>query len=265
MSDPQFMPIRQDTSLAFRHDGKTDTENGPAGLFWLGGFMSDMEGSKAQVLADLASKQGRPNLRFDYSGHGSSTGNFRDGTISKWLQESIEVFQTQTLGPRVIVGSSMGGWIAVLLYRHFRQHAPEVAARIKGLILIAPALDMTRDLMWGKYDEATRQQITQNGFYAEPSQYGDEPYIITKYLIEDGRQHCLLDKGIKVDCPVRILQGELDPDVSWQHGLKAYQAIEGQDVTFTLIKSGDHRLSTPRDLAILASTCSELFGLAGSP
>ncbi len=264
MIEPQFMPIRQDISIALRHDGRKDAANGPTGLFWLGGFMSDMEGSKAQILADLAVAEGRPNLRFDYSGHGRSSGEFRDGTISNWLEESVAVFQSQTSGPRIIIGSSMGGWLALLLYRHFQKTAPEIAARIKGLILIAPAADMTQKLMWDKYDTAARQEISDNGFYAEPSDYGDQPYIITRDLIEDGKQHCLLETGMKVSCPVRILQGDRDPDVSWQHGQEVYRALDGQDVTFSLIKSGDHRLSTPRDLEILRQTCRQLFSLAES-
>ncbi len=262
MAQPQFMTIRQDTSLAFRHDGKPDTANGPTGLFWLGGFMSDMEGSKAQTLADLAIKQDRPNVRFDYSGHGQSTGQFRDGTISKWLEESVAVFKGQTCGPRVIIGSSMGGWLALLMYRYLQAASPQTANRIKGLVLIAPAADMTTKLMWDKYDDPVRREITKAGFFAEPSAYGDQPYIITRQLIQDGKQHSLLEAGVEVSCPVRILQGEEDPDVSWQHGLEVYRAIAGDDVTFSLIKSGDHRLSTPRDLEILRQTCRQLFALA---
>ena len=264
MAKPQFMPIRQDIDIAFRRNGTKDRKNGPTGLFWLGGFMSDMEGSKAQVLADLAQSQQRPNLRFDYSGHGQSGGEFRDGTISKWLEESIAVFESQTVGPRIIIGSSMGGWLALLLYRHFQEHNPEIAKRIKGIILIAPAADMTQKLMWDKYDASVRKEISENGFYAEPSQYGDQPYIITKDLIEDGKQHCLLEAGVETNCPVRILQGEQDPDVSWQHGLAVYHALKGKDIIFNLIKSGDHRLSTPRDLETLRQTCQQLFCLANS-
>lgn len=264
MTKPQFLQIQQKTAIAYRHDGAKDTENGPTGLFWLGGFMSDMEGSKAQILADLAINEARPNLRFDYSGHGKSSGQFRDGTISKWLEQSIAVFENQTSGPRIIIGSSMGGWLALLLYRHFQKHDAKTASRIKGIILIAPAADMTQKLMWDKYDAAARNEITDNGFYAEPSDYGDDPYIMTRDLIEDGNQHCLLESGVKVSCPVRILQGEDDRDVSWQHGLQVYRALEGDDVTFSLIKTGDHRLSTHRDLETLKSTCRQLFALAES-
>lgn len=262
MSQVQFQPIRQDVAIAYRHDGAKDRKNGPTGLFWLGGFMSDMEGSKAAVLADLAKQENRPCLRFDYSGHGQSGGEFRGGTISKWLDESVAIFTDQTTGPRIIIGSSMGGWLALLLYRHFQQNAPEIAARIKGLVLIAPAADMTQRLMWDKYGKTARSEIIENGFYAEPSDYGDEPYIITRDLIEDGKQHCLMHAAIKVSCPVRILQGEQDIDVPWQHAFEIYQALEGDNVAFTLVKSGDHRLSTPRDLATLKQTCQQLMTIS---
>lgn len=262
MTKPEILRVRGDTDIAFRHDGPKDMGKGVVGLFWLGGFMSDMEGSKAQTLADLAVEQNRPCLRFDYSGHGSSGGKFTDGTISKWLEESVLVFKHETKGPRVIIGSSMGGWLAMLLYRHFIENDPEVAQRIVGIVLIAPAADMTEKLMWNTYSTEVREEMKQNGFYAEPSQYGDEPYIITKQLIDDGRQHSLMDKGLRVSSPARILQGEKDPDVPWQHGLDVYRCIEGDDVAFTLIKSGDHRLSGISDLVKLRQTCQELFELA---
>ena len=262
MSGLQFQSIRQNTAIALRHDGAPDHEDGPTGMFWLGGFMSDMEGSKAEILADLARHENRPCLRFDYSGHGKSQGEFRDGTISKWLAESVAVFEKQTTGPRIIIGSSMGGWLALLLYRYFQNHSPEIVARIKGIVLIAPAVDMTQKLMWAKYPEDAKKQIIENGFYAEPSQYGDQPYIITRDLIEDGKQHCLLPEGLNVSCPVRILQGEQDPDVPWQHGLEVYNAIEGGNVSFTLIKTADHRLSSPRDLMTIKQTCQQLFAIS---
>lgn len=264
MSRVQFQAVRQDTAIAYIHDGAKDDENSPTGFFWLGGFMSDMEGSKAGVLADLAEQENRPCLRFDYSGHGQSEGEFRDGTISKWLQEAVEVFKNQTSGPRIIIGSSMGGWLAMLLYRYFEQDEPEIASRIRGIILIAPALDMTQKLMWDNYDDMARNDIIENGFYAEPSDYGDEPYIITRDLIEDGKQHIMMDAAIKVSCPVRILQGEKDVDVPWQHAFAIYQALEGDDIVFSLIKSADHRLSTPRDLATLRQTCQHLSAMGDS-
>lgn len=253
---------RDGIELAWLADGPEGGAGNRCGLFWLGGFMSDMEGSKAEVLAELGRAYGRPCLRFDYSGHGKSGGVFRDGTISRWLSEAVEVFGALADGPRVIVGSSMGGWLALLLARHLKRVEPDAAQRFAGLVLIAPAADMTQDLMWANYDEATRKAITTQGYLKEPSDYGDEPYIITRDLIEDGRKHLMLEDGLEVSFPVRILQGEADPDVPWLHALKTSQAMRGDDVTMTLVKHGDHRLSTPSDLARLRATCLELCELA---
>ncbi|MGI9462877.1 MAG: alpha/beta hydrolase [Aestuariivirgaceae bacterium] len=249
---------RPGIELAWLADGPDGRDDGPAGLFWLGGFMSDMTGSKAEVLAGLALDRKCNCFRFDYSGHGASGGTFRDGTISKWLDEALQMFSQHAAGPRIIIGSSMGGWLALLLARHLHLHDQAAAARIAGMVLIAPAADMTEDLMWTGYDAATRRTIEQQGYLEEPSIYGPDPYIITRELIEDGRQHLMLSDGLDVPFPVRILQGEDDPDVPWQHALKLYQTLRGPDVTFSLIKAGDHRLSTERDLASLRETCADL-------
>ena len=262
MPQQQALIVRQDIAIAYRHDGAKDSKNGPTGLFWLGGFMSDMAGSKAQTLAALAIEENVPSLRFDYSGHGLSGGEFREGNISKWLEESVAVFESQTNGPRIIIGSSMGGWLALLLYRYFQQNKPAIAARIKAIVLIAPAVDMTQKLMWDKYSKDARRAILEDGFYVEPSDYGDEPYIITRDLIEDGKQHCLMKTGMEVFCPVQILHGEADRDVPWQHGQAIYQCLKGDHVTFTLVKSADHRLSSPRDLGLLKQTCRHLIALS---
>lgn len=254
--------VRPNVEITVVSDGSADKPQGPVGLFWLGGFMSDMQGSKATALADLAIAEGRPCTRFDYSGHGKSGGAFAAGTISEWLEEAIEVFCRRTSGKRVIVGSSMGGWLAVLLYRHLAKARPDDARRISGLVLLAPALDMTSDLMWNKYDQTVRDQIKKEGSYCEPSEYSPEPYLITRKLIEDGYKHLVLDEGTDVTIPVRILQGEDDRDVIWQHGLKAYLSLRGDDVIFQLIKGADHRLSDPANLFHLKQTCIELFALA---
>lgn len=226
-------------------DGK-----GP-GLVWLGGFRSDMLGSKAETLGDHAKKSGQGFLRFDYSGHGESEGKFRDGTISQWLEDANAAITQLTDGPQILVGSSMGGWITLLLaLRH-----PE---RIAGLILIAPAPDFTETLMWHDMDQATRKEIITKGFVETPSDYSDEPEIITHALIEDGRNNLVLDKSIPVKGPVRILQGMQDEDVPWKHALKIPHIIQSDDVTTTLIKSGDHRLSSDADLARLTQTVDEI-------
>lgn len=237
--------------IAYRQDGSE--QNGRCGFFWLGGFKSDMEGSKAESLATLAGRTGRPSLRFDYSGHGASGGGFTDGTISAWLEQSCHMFLTKAEGPRIVVGSSMGGWLALLLYRHMTRTDPEAARRIKGLVLLAPAADMTADLMWDQFPESVRRDVMEKGVWARPSAYG-EPYEITRGLIEDGRRHLMLTEGLEVHCPVRILQGDADPDVPPAHASKVFGALTGTDVTLTLLKGGDHRLSSEDQLQLLGET-----------
>jgi pimeloyl-ACP methyl ester carboxylesterase len=248
------------TPIAWIADGARPGSRDACGTFWLGGFKSDMRGTKAEALADHAVQARRSFVRFDYSGHGESGGAFVDGTISAWLDQAEAVFNAHAAGKRVLIGSSMGGWIALLLAR--RLITAGKADRLGGLILIAPAADMTRDLMWDKYGEEFRDEVVRLGKYERPSEYSDEPYVITRALIEDGKQHLMLDDGIDVPCPVRILQGEDDPDVPWEHGLKVYRALRGDDVTFALIKGGDHRLSTDRDLALLGEMAEALCAKA---
>lgn len=255
-TQPNFLQSDDGNRIAWLADGTGPSDTGPCGTFWLGGFKSDMRGTKADVLADHARATGRSFVRFDYSGHGESSGAFEDGTISAWLSHAEAVFMQAAHGPRVLVGSSMGGWIALLLAR--RLIGAGQAHRLGGLILIAPAADMTKDLMWDKYGDGFRDEVMQLGKYERPSEYSDEPYVITRALIEDGKQHLMLKDGFDVPCPVRILQGEDDPDVLWAHGLKVYHALRGEDVSFDLIKHGDHRLSTDRDLARLAETAEAL-------
>ncbi|MCW5673279.1 MAG: alpha/beta hydrolase [Xanthobacteraceae bacterium] len=231
------------------------------GLFWLGGFKSDMKGTKAVALGEYAAKTGRAFIRFDYSGHGESGGKFEDGTISQWLEESLAVFKTRTSGSQIVIGSSMGGWMALLLARALAND-PSLApdAKLAGLVLIAPAPDFTEELMWKNFSDEVRKQIETTGQWERPSVYGDPPYAITKGLIEDGRKHLLLGSPIQVKCPVRILQGVLDPDVPWQHAMKLVSCLAQDDVTMTLVKDGDHRLSRPEDIERLLKTVEELAG-----
>jgi pimeloyl-ACP methyl ester carboxylesterase len=249
----KFHEIRPGRRLAYlKEAGKSSAKTG---LIWLGGLRSDMTGTKAEALARYAKTSGRALLRFDYSGHGASDGAFTDAVISDWLSECEAMFAAHTTGPTVICGSSMGGWLALLL-------ATRLKARVAGLILLAPATDMTEKLMWEKATTDQRERLKREGRFVEPSAYSpDDPLIITKALIEDGRQYGLLDQDIKLSCPVRILQGDTDPDVPWEHGLATYQAIRADDCRFTLIKDGDHRLSTTRDLALLTQTAEELCGM----
>ena len=255
---PFHCDIRPGVRLAGLTDGPVQRLR-PTGLLWLGGFRSDMTGTKAGALARHAARQGRQAVRFDYSGHGASGGTLADATIGDWLAETIAVFDRHTSGPQVVVGSSMGGWLALLLARHLAAAASE---RLAGLVLIAPAADMTEDLMWNAYGEDFRREIMAKGAHERPSAYGGEPYLITRALIEDGRRHLVLPAGLTVSCPVRIVQGDADPDVPPAHARRVFDALAGDDIALTLVKGGDHRLSTPRDLALLSATVSALWARA---
>jgi pimeloyl-ACP methyl ester carboxylesterase len=256
------------------------------GLLWLGGFKSDMRGTKAEALDQWAKEHGRAITRFDYSGHGESGGDFARGTIGRWLEESLAVLEACCRGPQVAIGSSMGGWLALLLVRELARRAPTspvqgeyparaplsgragrslrsparrapVAAQVCGLVLIAPAVDFTEELMWRRFPEEVKRQILEEGCWQRPSQYSAEPYLITRGLIEDGRKHLLLGGMIETGCPVRILQGVQDPDVPWQHAVELVARFARDDVVLTMVKDGDHRLSRPEDIERLISAVAE--------
>lgn len=227
------------------------------GLFWLGGYKSDMQGTKAQALADWAGQKGRACVRFDYSGHGESGGGFTDGTIGRWLAETIAVFDACCRGPQVVIGSSMGGWLALLLARALRGRKEASAANIAGLILVAPAVDFTEELMWKRFTPEIRRELAETGVWARPSQYSPEPYLVTRQLIEEGRSHLLLGGMIETGCPVRILQGVADPDVPWQHAVDLTARFAQDDVVLTLVKDGDHRLSRPEDIERMLAAVAE--------
>src|SRR5882724_939486 len=227
------------------------------GLFWLGGFNSDMKGTKAHALDEWAAAQGRACVRFDYSGHGESGGSFADGTIGRWLEDSLAVFEQFCAGPQVVIGSSMGGWMALLLARELAKR-PRSAA-LAGLVLIAPAPDFTEELMWKGFSPEIRNEIETTGFWLRPSPYGDgAPYPITRALIEEGRNHLLLGSAIEVGCPVRILQGAQDPDVPWRHAFALAHRLPTDDVVLTMIQDGDHRLSRPQDIARIIAAVAEM-------
>ncbi|MFN0023576.1 MAG: alpha/beta hydrolase [Parvularculaceae bacterium] len=216
-------------------------------IVWLGGFKSDMTGTKAARLAEWAHATGRGFLRFDYSGHGGSAGRFEDGTISAWLNDALAAIDTLTVGPVVLAGSSMGGWIALLAALARRE-------RIAGLVLIAPAADFTEDLIWNEMTGEERDTVLRDGRIVEVSPYGDPPSIVTRALIEDGRKHLLLGGAIAIDARVHIIQGMADAEVPWRHALKLAECLQADDLTMTLIKAGDHRLSKPHELgAIIAA------------
>jgi pimeloyl-ACP methyl ester carboxylesterase len=232
-----------------------NNEERSPGLIWLGGFKSDMVGSKALALDAWAGRHERACVRFDYSGHGESGGDFKDGTIGRWLEESVAVYTRFCRGPQVVIGSSMGGWLALLLAQ--RLAVLEDAAPLAGMVLIAPAVDFTEELMWKPFPDAIKREIEENGFWLRPSEYSPEPYPITKQLIEEGRRHLLLGRLIEPGCPVHILQGVQDPDVPWRHAVELVSRFSRDDVVLTLIKDGDHRLSRPEDIERLLNAVAE--------
>jgi pimeloyl-ACP methyl ester carboxylesterase len=226
------------------------------GLIWLGGFKSDMSGTKALALEAWAVEHGRACVRFDYSGHGESGGAFIDGTIGRWLEESVAVFEQFCRGPQVVIGSSMGGWMALLLARAIAKREASPAS-LAGLVLIAPAPDFTEQLMWNGFPPEVKEEIQSKGVWMRPSGYGD-PYPITRALIEEGRKHLLLGSAIDVGCPVQILQGAQDPDVPWQHAFALAHRLPTEDVVLTMIQDGDHRLSRPQDIARIIAAVAEI-------
>ena len=235
--DPQFLATPRHR-LAYRKiDGK-----GPP-IVWCGGFASDMDSTKAQALAEWAEKHGRAYVRFDYSGHGRSDGRFDEGTIGQWASDARAIVEALCTEGPILVGSSMGGWIALLLTRAL-QGTPLAP---KGLVLIAPAVDFTEELMWAEMSDDIRTEITTKGAWYRDSIYGD-PLPITRALIEDGRNNLLFTGPITTHCRVHILQGMQDPDVPWKHAMRLVEHLPGDDVTTTLIRDGDHRLSRPQDI-----------------
>ena len=227
------------------------------GVVWLGGFRSDMLATKATALDDWAAGEGRAFLRFDYSGHGESEGRFEDGTISQWLGDSLAIIAAATEGPQILVGSSMGGWLALLAARRLAADGHPPA----GLVLLAPAVDFTERLIWPGLDDEARRAVIESGVYHRPSAYGP-PVPITRSLIEDGRRHLLLDGVVRSHAPVHVLQGMADADVPWRHATTLVEHFAADPVVVTLIKDGDHRLSRPQDIARLVAAVA---GIADVP
>lgn len=218
-----------------------------APVVWLGGFRSDMRATKAEALAEWARDNGRAYLRFDYGGHGESEGDFGDFTLSDWLGDALAMIESRCRQRPILVGSSMGGWIALLAARKLYGTPLQPA----GLVLIAPAVDFSEELMWAQMPDAIRKTILDEGVWLRPSEYSPDPTPITRALIEDGRKHLMFGGEIKAGCPVHILQGMRDPDVPWRQALKLVEHLSGDPVVLTLIKDGDHRLSSPADIARL--------------
>jgi len=228
-------------------DGRAPT------VVFLGGFRSDMTGTKAMALEEWARRSGRAYLRFDYLGHGQSSGRFEDGTIGRWLDDSLAVIDAQTSGELVLVGSSMGGWLSLLV-------ALQRPDRLAGVVLIAAAPDFTERMLLEGLSPEDRATLEREGRLVRPSQYSPEPSVFTWRLIEEGRRHLVLDKKLALPCPVRLLHGQGDPDVPWEYSLQIARHIEAPEVITTLVKGGDHRLSTPADIARLIATVEELTG-----
>lgn len=226
------------------------------GIVFLGGFRSDMEGTKAVALEAWARAEGRAFLRFDYSGHGRSSGDFLDGAIGDWFADARAAITALTEGPQVLVGSSMGGWIALLCAR-------ELGAKVAGMVTIAAAPDFTEDSMWSGFDEAARERLVAEGQVALPSDYSDAPYIITRRLIEDGRLNLVLRTALELPMPVRMLQGTADTDVPVAVATRLIGHATGPDLRLTIVGGADHRFSTPECLALIETSVAEVLGRIG--
>ena len=242
----QYLQLAENVRIAYqRSAGRTP------GVMFLGGYSSNMTGSKALELERWCRQQQRAFVRFDYQGHGASSGRFEDGTIGCWAADALAVFDRLTTGPQILVGSSMGGWMMLLT----ALARPE---RVSSLVGIAAAPDFTEELIWNWLDEASKVQLQREGVVYVPSEYDEKPYPVTLKFIEDGRQHRLLHQPIALDCPVRLLHGMNDRDVPWQTSTRLAEQLSGDNVRVMLIKDGEHRLSRPQDLALLTATVAEL-------
>jgi pimeloyl-ACP methyl ester carboxylesterase len=230
------------------------------GLFWLSGYRSDMTGSKATAVDAFGAAHGLAVTRFDYSGHGQSEGDVNALTISDWLADTLAVFET-TAGPQIVVGSSMGGWLALLLARELLRRGDR--GRVAGMVLIAPATDMT-ELIRAQMPKKYSKLLDKQGFVEEPSEYAPVPYRITRELIEDGKRHLLFGRAIETGCPVTILQGARDRDVPKEHALKLVQHIVADPVALTLVPDGEHRMSRPEDLALLERAIEDIIAAAAT-
>lgn len=251
------LQIDHGSFLAYRRRFTSGDSAKAPGIVFLGGFRSDMTGTKASTLDDFCRDRGLGFLRFDYSGHGVSSGDFIDGTISRWFADALFAFDRLTEGKQILVGSSMGGWIMLLV-------ALARAERIHGLVGLAPAPDFTEELIWRTLTDNDRATLMRDGRLEQPSDYSADPSVITQALIEDGRKHLLLGGAIAIDAPVRLLHGLSDPDVPHTVSLRLQEKLTSQDVVVSLIKDGDHRLSRPQDLARLCDAVEELVQRSAS-
>jgi alpha-beta hydrolase superfamily lysophospholipase len=257
---PQFLTVGEGVArrrVAFLH--RSATGGAAPGLIWLQGLKSEMVSNKATALDGWCAARGLACTRFDYSGHGRSEGRFEDGTIGAWLEEAHAVFATLTQGPQILVGSSTGGYIALLLLRDLLRTGSAAAERVKALVLIAPAWDLTEALMWQRFGEAARRDILEKDVYLRPSQYSPEPYAITRAFIEEGRRHLIGPAGFDPGRPVQVLHGLTDEDVPWEHTLDLVSIMHGDHVRVEAIPDGDHRLARPEDLALMFAKIEALI------
>jgi pimeloyl-ACP methyl ester carboxylesterase len=254
MGNPEFLSV-SGISIAVRR-----VAGAVPGVVWLGGYRSDMLGTKAETLSDWACANGRAFLRYDYSGHGESGGAFPDGTISTWLAESLAVFEAFSKGPQILVGSSMGAWVALRMAQELRKAGR--GDRVGGLVLLAPAPDFTSELIEPALSVAHKQDLEHQGYFEEPSEYSPEPNIYTRALIEDGRVNRVMTGPIDTHCPVHVIQGMADPDVPHEHALKLVSLLPADDVTLSLVPGGDHRLSRPRDLDLMVRAVESVIAQA---
>ncbi len=246
MTDQTPAPLRVPAPAGDHSLAALRVEGGPPTVVWLGGFRSDMRGTKAERLSAQAAREGFGFLRFDYSGHGESGGRFEDGTISSWTEDARHAIDTLApAGPLILVGSSMGAWIALRLAMAAAGSSP---GRVAGLVLLAPAPDFTSRLLEPRLSEAQRAEIAEKGFLAEPSPYDPRPTVYTRALIEDGKAASVMTGPIRTGCPVHIIQGMEDPDVPHAHALELLTFLPGEGVALTLVPGGDHRLSREEDL-----------------
>ena len=256
-TEPQFFDIG--AGAARRHIAWLRQPGGAPGAIGLPGLKSDMISTKATALAQWSHDKGRSLLRFDYSGHGRSGGRFEDATYSDWLDEADHAFTTLTQGPQILVGSSTGGALALSLLRRLIARNAAEAGRVKALLLVAPAWDLTEELMWKAFPEEARRTIMDEGLWLRPSQYG-EPYPITRRFIEDGRNHLFAAEPWNPGRPVHVIHGRLDPDVPYEHSLRLMRTLTGDWMTLTEVPDGEHRLSRPQDLALMFEALERLSG-----
>ena len=255
MATPEFLLTLQGRRIAYHLTPGTGADAGP-GVVFLGGFRSDMTGTKAVFLEDWARRTDRAFLRLDYSGHGQSSGDFLEGAIGDWFEDAQAALDALTKGPQILVGSSMGGWIALLLAR-------AIPERLAGLVGIAAAPDFTEDSMWAGFSDARKAEMAATGQVVLPSEYSDAPYIITRRLVDEGRRRLVLRSPLHLPFPVRLLQGTADVDVPPSVALRLLDHATGPDIRLTLVKGADHRFSTPACLAMIAAAVGDVLEGAG--